>query len=165
MSGGGGTKAPETCGSFFDMLHEPRVLIGRLWLLTNLALFGFSFLAIAVAVANHHCQEGQTCDRSLGFAAVWTLIIALAMAIGGTKLLRSRTVCCAASARCLLPPPSPLLLPLLLLLLRLLVCRRRVCVVAEDRRNAAQQDGKHDPYTERLLDKRTVDPVPLQRDP
>ena len=109
-------KAPETCGSFFDMLHEPRVLIGRLWLLTNLALFGFSFLAIAVAVANHHCQEGQTCDRSLGFAAVWTLIIALAMAIGGTKLLRSRTVCCAASARCcLLPPPSPLLLLLLLL--------------------------------------------------
>ena len=116
MSGGGGTKAPETCGSFFDMLHEPRVLIGRLWLLTNLALFGFSFLAIAVAVANHHCQEGQTCDRSLGFAAVWTLIIALAMAIGGTKLLRSRTVCCVASARCLLPPPSPLLLLLLLLL-------------------------------------------------
>ena len=100
-------RPPEMCGSFMDMMHEPRLLIGRLWVLTNLALFGFVFLAIATADANQRCSPGQKCDRSLGFAAVWTLLTCTALSIGGTQLLRSKTVraaerktsCCCLRAR------------------------------------------------------------------
>ena len=85
-------RPPEMCGSLMDMMHEPRLLIGRLWVLTNIALFGFFFLAIATADANQRCSPGQTCDRALGFAAVWTLLTCIALSVGGTKLLRSKTV-------------------------------------------------------------------------
>ena len=50
-----------------------------------------AFLACALAVAAENDCDADYCSRSMGFAAVWTLLMCMVLAVGGTKVMRDHS--------------------------------------------------------------------------
>ena len=73
-----------------DCMQEPRLLIGNLWLATNVLVLAFAFVAIVFVAKNHRCHNPDgVCSRAHGFAVFWTFLVCAGVGIAGTRLLRS----------------------------------------------------------------------------
>jgi hypothetical protein len=72
--------------------NTPTKLIHFLWVVTNFLVFLFFCAAISLA-AHNDCSsiEEGVCSKSTGFAAIWALLMALGLAVGGSLVLRKVT--------------------------------------------------------------------------
>eukprot|EP00518_Triparma_eleuthera_P014526 CAMPEP_0182472952 /NCGR_PEP_ID=MMETSP1319-20130603/23104_1 /TAXON_ID=172717 /ORGANISM="Bolidomonas pacifica, Strain RCC208" /LENGTH=173 /DNA_ID=CAMNT_0024673697 /DNA_START=51 /DNA_END=569 /DNA_ORIENTATION=- len=69
-----------------ELVDSPKKRVSCLWFLSMVFIFAFVFCAIAVAATND-C-DSQSCSKSSGFAAMWTMLQIIGVAIGGTKVMR-----------------------------------------------------------------------------
>ena len=66
------------------------MLIGNLWLATNVLVLAFAAVAIAFVAKNHRCRNpGGVCSRAHGFAVFWTFLVCVGIGVAGSRLLRS----------------------------------------------------------------------------
>ena len=69
-----------------NCIQNPKILITYLWfaILIVASFYGLS----AMVLATNNNGSGVTNSKSLGFAAIWMMLLVIALSIGGTLVMR-----------------------------------------------------------------------------
>merc|ERR1719353_2467252 len=78
--------AGDFCGiNCSRVFNEPKMLITYVWFTTLIFVFCFCIAAMVMA---HNNDESGAGNKSDGFAAIWTMLLIVALSIGGTMVMR-----------------------------------------------------------------------------